>query len=225
MKLSFSIAVWKYALLTLNVLVSALGVILISVGVVTLGGAGSPLGAYLATGLGSLALTLCSLGCFASLRESYNLSMAYLGLGAFTVVCETIFMISFAAMKSDYIDMTRQRVQDTWEQELSSPGAMFSIQTQYECCGKESPQDYIKDDTNELPSSCCILKDCSDDNNIFSKGCEIMAVKFIDCQSDNLILTIVGLVALEALAMISSYYFAKSLEARGQKSEQIVISE
>ncbi|XP_065367940.1 tetraspanin-9 [Calliphora vicina] len=223
MKLSFSIAVWKYALLTLNVLVSVLGVILISVGVVTLGGAGSPLGAYLATGLGSIVLTLCSLGCFAALRESYALSMAYLGFGAFTVVCETIYMISFAAMKSDYIDMTRQRVQDTWELELSSPGAMFSIQTQYECCGKDSPQDYIKD--NKLPSSCCILKDCSSDNNIFTKGCENMAVKFIDCQSDNLILTLVGLVALEALAMISSYYLAKSLEARGVKSEQIVISE
>lgn len=129
----------------------ALGVILISVGVVTLGGAGSPLGAYLATGLGSLVLTLCSLGCFASLRESYVLSMAvsifcfiiglnifvinyiflqFLGVGAFTVVCETIFMICFAAMKGDYIDMTRQRVQDTWEEELNNPGAMFSIQTQ-----------------------------------------------------------------------------------------------
>ncbi|KAM7344234.1 tetraspanin 42Ej isoform 2-T2 [Cochliomyia hominivorax] len=225
MKLSFSISVWKYALLTLNILMSALGVILISVGVVTLGGAGSPLGAYLATGLGSLVLTLCSLGCFASLRESYVLSMAYLGLGAFTVVCETIFMISFAAMKSDYLDMTKQRVQDTWEDELNNPGAMFSIQTQYQCCGKDSPQDYIKDDTDKLPTSCCLLKDCTHDNNIFSKGCETMAVKFIDCQSDNLILTIVGLVALEALAMISSYYLAKSVEARGQKSEQIVISE
>lgn len=53
----------------------ALGVVLISVGVVALGGAGSPLGAYLATGLGSLVLILCSLGSFASLRESYILSM------------------------------------------------------------------------------------------------------------------------------------------------------
>lgn len=60
----------------LRFILQALGVTLISVGVVTLGGAGSPLGAYLATGLGSLVLALCSLGSFASLRESYVLSMA-----------------------------------------------------------------------------------------------------------------------------------------------------
>ena len=123
--------------------------------------------------------------------------------------------------------------------------------SQYECCGKNGSQDYIKnDDTDKLPSSCCLLGDCTDDNNIFSKGCEVMAVKFIDCQSDYLILTIVGLVALEvhfclillnklndlqnfifffgifqALAIISSYYLAKCVEGRGQKTEQVVISE
>ena len=39
-------------------------------------------------------------------------------------------MITFAAMKDDYLDMIKKRVQDTWEMEQSNLGAMFDIQTQ-----------------------------------------------------------------------------------------------
>ena len=39
-------------------------------------------------------------------------------------------MISFAAMKGDYLEMIKQRVQDTWEKEQNNLGAMFDIQTQ-----------------------------------------------------------------------------------------------
>lgn len=51
-----------------------LAVILISVGVITLGGAGSPVGAYIASFLGLLVFTLCTIGCFAALRESSGMS-------------------------------------------------------------------------------------------------------------------------------------------------------
>lgn len=54
----------------------------------------------------------------------------FVGLGAFTVLCQTIFMISFAAMKDDFMEMTKNRVLNTWQEELINPGAMFSIQMQ-----------------------------------------------------------------------------------------------
>ncbi|XP_075168290.1 tetraspanin 42Ej [Haematobia irritans] len=221
MKMTFSIPVWKYALLTLSVAISLLGVILISVGVITLGGAGSPTGAYIVSALGALVFTLCTAGCFASLRESHKLSMVYIGLGVVTVVIETIFMIAFAVMKEDFMEMTKERVNNTWQQELVKPLSMNDIQIQYECCGMTGPQDY----NNKLPSSCCRLGDCSNEINVFGKGCGTAAIKFIDDESDNLILTLVGLVALEALSIISAYYLGKAVEARGVKSEQIVINE
>ncbi|XP_005179688.1 tetraspanin-2A-like [Musca domestica] len=222
MKMSFSIPVWKYALLTLSIVISMLCVVLISVGVITLGGAGSPLGAYTASLLGCLVFSLCTVGSFAALRESHLLSMVFAGLGVFTIVCETIFMIAFAVMKEDFMEMTKQRVEDTWQQELVKPGAMLDVQIQYECCGLNGQQDYLEKG-DKLPSSCCYLGDCSDSDNIFPKGCEVMSIKFIDSQSDNLILSLVGLVAFEALGIISAYYLAKAVQARGVKSEQAVL--
>lgn len=75
--------------------------------------------------------------------------------------------------------------------------SLFGIQQQYQCCGKDSPQDYLQDDDDVLPPSCCRLQDCSDDYNIFTKGCLTSAVKFVDDHSDYLILCLVAGVALE----------------------------
>lgn len=70
-----------------------LGVVVISVGVIALGGAGTPTGAYMATLLGVLVLTLCSLGCFASLRESYLLSMSVSIKYPLRVLLDTFLLI------------------------------------------------------------------------------------------------------------------------------------
>ncbi|XP_013098725.1 tetraspanin-6 isoform X2 [Stomoxys calcitrans] len=205
--------------------VQLVAVILISVGVITLGGAGSPTGAYLSSFLGALVFTLCTAGCFASLRESYVLSMVFVGLGVVVVIFETIFMISFAVMKDEFMEMTKERVNSTWKQELNKSGAMHSIQIQYECCGLKGPDDYKTADYIKLPKSCCRLEDCSNEDNVFTQGCDTRAIKFIDDESDNLILCLVGLVALEALSIISAYYLGKAVQSRGIKSEQIVINE
>lgn len=73
---------------------------------------------------------------------------------------------------------------------------IYLFHLQYECCGLNGQQDYLEKG-DKLPSSCCYLGDCSDSDNIFPKGCEVMSIKFIDSQSDNLILSLVGLVAFE----------------------------
>lgn len=74
---------------------------------------------------------------------------------------------------------------------------IFILYSQYECCGLTGPQDYLDNKIVKLPSSCCHYGDCSNSNNVFPKGCEVMSIKFIDNQSDNLIISLVGLVGIE----------------------------
>uniref|UniRef100_A0A1A9W163 Tetraspanin n=1 Tax=Glossina brevipalpis TaxID=37001 RepID=A0A1A9W163_9MUSC len=225
MKMSFSTDIWKYALLVLSILISLNAVGIISIGVLVLGGAGTATGAYIITLIGFLVFGVAGVGCFTAMRESHILSITFLGVAGLSIFCETVFMIAFAAMKKDFIEMTGERVAKLWEQEIVKPDSMFGVQMQYQCCGKDSPQDYLQDDDDVLPPSCCRLKDCSDDYNIFTKGCLASAVKFVDDHSDYLILCLVAGVALEALGITASYYFGKSLQNRSQKNDQIIINE
>lgn len=46
------------------------------------------------------------------------------------MICETAFMIAFAVMKDGFMDMTKERVANAWQQELVKPDSMLDIQIQ-----------------------------------------------------------------------------------------------
>lgn len=114
----------------------------------------------------------------------------------------------------------------------------------HNCCGRDSPQDYLPDKQQTLPSSCCRWGDCAEDDNILARGCVDAVTSFFNDQSDNLVLIIVGLIAfqvrifslyifekkmwsffLQVLGVVSAYYFTQSMVNHKQKREQIIINE
>uniref|UniRef100_A0A0K8WHP3 Integral membrane protein n=1 Tax=Bactrocera latifrons TaxID=174628 RepID=A0A0K8WHP3_BACLA len=226
MKVPFSKAtLWKYVFLVINCLITAFDVLLISCGVVSLGGAGSLTGAYTAASIGFLAMFIAFMGAMASVRQSLILSWAYIVTTVLCIVLETICMIAFGILKDDFYLMAVKRVQGIWDERPETQEEMDEIQEQHHCCGRDSPQDYLPDKQQTLPSSCCRWADCSDDKNIFARGCVDAATCFLNQQSDNLVLIIVGLIAVQVFGVIAAYYFTRSMVNLKQKREQIIINE
>ncbi|XP_054738767.1 protein late bloomer-like [Anastrepha obliqua] len=226
MKVPFSSAtLWKYVFLVLNCLIIVFDVLLISCGVISLGGAGTLAGAYTAASIGFLAMFIAFMGAMASVRQSLVLSWAYIVTTVLCIVLQTICMIAFGILKDDFTIMAAKRVQGIWDERPETQQEMDDIQVQHNCCGRDSPQDYLTDRRQTLPNSCCRWENCSDDENIFPKGCVDAATTFFNEQSDILILIILGLIAFQVLGVISAYYFTRSMVNHQQKREQIIINE
>ncbi|XP_037952978.1 tetraspanin-9 [Teleopsis dalmanni] len=225
MEMSFSHTFWKYTLLGFIITISLVDVVFISIGVVSLGAVGSVMGAYIVTSLGAIIFTISFVGCFAALRESYVLSFVFLGLSIVTIVLQMVFIIALAVYNDDLLEMSAERIDGLWDAETEKSGAMDNIHVMFGCCGKESPQDFLQDDDDVLPKSCCQLFDCTSAGNIYSKGCVGTVAEYFDDQNDYLVLIIIGLTALELMGIVSAFYLARSLPASSQKSEQIIIHE
>ncbi|XP_017482698.1 PREDICTED: protein late bloomer-like [Rhagoletis zephyria] len=226
MEVPFSTAtLWKYVFLVLNCLITAFDVLLISCGVVSLGGAGSLGGAYTAASIGFLAMFIAFMGAMASVRQSLMLSWAYIVATVMCIILQTICLIAFGILKDDLTIMAAKRVQGIWNERPDTQEVLDEIQEQHYCCGRDSPQDYLPDKQQTLPNSCCRWGNCSEDKNIYAKGCVVAVTTFFNEQSDNLVLIIVGLIAFQVLGVISAYYFTRSMENLKQKREKIIINE
>ncbi|XP_020716277.1 protein late bloomer isoform X2 [Ceratitis capitata] len=203
----------------------AFDVLLISCGVVSLGGAGSLAGAYTAASIGFLAMFIALMGAMASVRQSLILSWAYIVSTVLCIVLQTVGMIAFGILKDDFTLMAAKRVQGIWNGRPETQQEMDAMQEQHNCCGRDSPQDYLPDKQQTLPSSCCRWGDCAEDDNILARGCVDAVTSFFNDQSDNLVLIIVGLIAFQVLGVVSAYYFTQSMVNHKQKREQIIINE
>ncbi|KAH8372768.1 hypothetical protein KR009_004597 [Drosophila setifemur] len=143
----------KCFLNVLNTLNALVGLSLIAIA--TIGLEKSPL-AYIAFlySLGGLVFVSAILGCCGICQENVCMTATY----GFILLAQLIISLlgSFGFKFSEgYIEkFAADEVQMRWEQELVEPGAMDIYQKVYECCGRNSPDDYVSIGRITLPPSC-----------------------------------------------------------------------
>ncbi|XP_037715989.1 23 kDa integral membrane protein-like [Drosophila subpulchrella] len=142
----------KCFLITLNTLNALSGLLLIAIATFALSKA--PL-AYIEFlyGLGGVIFVSAILGCCGICRENVCMTATYgfLLLGQLIISLLSIFYIESLW---EYIEeLTKKDVPNKWNEEMVEPGAMDTYQTLYECCGRDSPDDYVIG-RKTLPSSC-----------------------------------------------------------------------
>ncbi|KAH8304429.1 protein late bloomer [Drosophila kikkawai] len=143
----------KCFLNTLNTLYALLGLSLIAIATITLSKA--PL-AYIVFlyGLGGIIFVSSILGCCGICQESVCMTATYgfLLLGQLVISLLGIFGFKFS---EEYIEkFATAEVQRQWDQELVEPGAMDLLQKVYQCCGRNSADDYVAIGRSTLPASC-----------------------------------------------------------------------
>ncbi|XP_067632609.1 tetraspanin-9 isoform X2 [Eurosta solidaginis] len=222
-----SATLWKYVLLVLSCLITVVTMLLISCGVIALGSAGSVVGAYTAASVGFFAMFIAFVGAMAAVRQSLVLSWGFIVSTVFCIVLQTICMIIFGIFKDDFEIMATKRVQSIWDGRPGTLVEMDDMQMQYHCCGVNGAEDYLTEKKHKLPDSCCLWENCSNEDriSISATGCSDAAKIYFDNQSDNLVLIIVGLIALQVSGVIAAYYFTRSMGNLNQKREKIVITE
>nr|XP_016940370.1 23 kDa integral membrane protein-like [Drosophila suzukii] len=143
----------KCFLNTLNTLNALSGLLLIAIATLALSKA--PL-AYIVFlyGLGGVIFVSAILGCCGICQENVCMTATYgfLLLSQLIISLLGIFGFKFS---EEYIEkFAKEEVQIKWNEELVEPGAMDIYQELYECCGRDSPDDYVVIGRETLPSSC-----------------------------------------------------------------------
>ncbi|XP_030387447.1 protein late bloomer [Scaptodrosophila lebanonensis] len=157
----------KYALFIFNALWAILGILVIGLG--GLGwGAMPQTHAISIIVLGCVMLFISFFGCFGALRESSRLLWTYATL--LLVLLVLIVAQMFIGTRDVFKEYAIKTVEDSWVQELTTPGSMNLIQKTYNCCGRNGADDYVK--IGRLPpSSCCKDSNCINPLNLFTTGC------------------------------------------------------
>ncbi|XP_017050173.1 protein late bloomer [Drosophila ficusphila] len=143
----------KCFLNTLNTLNALSGLLLI--GIATLAISKAPL-AYIVFlyGLGGLVFISAILGCCGICQENVCMTATYgfMLLAQLIISLLGIFGFNFS---EEYIErFAIEEIQAKWDRELVEPGAMDIPQSVYQCCGRDSPDDYVTIGRQTLPSSC-----------------------------------------------------------------------
>ncbi|XP_073844270.1 late bloomer [Musca autumnalis] len=119
------------------------------------------IGAYIAC---SLIVFFAFLGCFAAIRESVCLTAT---CAVFLLVLAAVqIALTTVGMSDTGVRSAVETVDKAWESD-----AMDVIQSEHECCGKVSPNDYVTLH-KAIPTSCYIDGDTSKPSNLFYEGCK-----------------------------------------------------
>ncbi|XP_043655424.1 protein late bloomer [Drosophila teissieri] len=193
----------KCFLNTLNTLNALSGLSLIAIATLALSKA--PLAYILFLyGLGGIIFVSAVLGCCGICMENVCMTATYgfLLLAQLIISLLGIFRFKFT---EDYIEkFAAEEVQMKWDQELVEPGAMDIYQTVYECCGRDSPDDYVAIGRQTLPLSCYPQEDTQMPHYLagcVQKSSENFVVLFSYAHDTNWIA-----VGITILMMISAFY-------------------
>lgn len=82
-------------------------------------------------------------------------------------------MVGIKSDKHNGVDV----VQIAWER-----NAMDDLQSQHDCCGKDSANDYVVM-SRQIPASCYLNHDMLDVHNLFTEGCSGKMIKYYEEES------------------------------------------
>lgn len=153
------------------------------------------IGAYITC---SLIVFFAFLGCFATIRESVCLmatcAVFLLALAVLQITL-TCIGISENGVRSGF-----DTVNISWNK-----NAMDEIQTEHDCCGKTSANDYILI-KKPVPASCYIHQDPSNTLNLHTEGCTEKLTKYYEEESYRFAIVSWSLIAFELVGFLLAVF-------------------
>ncbi|EDV59740.1 protein late bloomer [Drosophila erecta] len=197
----------KYSLFLFNALWAILGILVLILGGL---GWGAMSNAY-AIGilvLGGTILVISLFGCCGAIRKSARMLWTYVSLLLVLLLLIVAFIILHP--KDVFKKYALQTVENQWELEQTSPGSMDNIQKTYQCCGRDSAQDYldIKFWNDTVPSSCCKGGSCVNPLNLYVKGCLSQVEEAYADEATTLAYLEWGLLGLNAAILLLAIFLA-----------------
>ncbi|XP_037941085.1 protein late bloomer-like [Teleopsis dalmanni] len=151
------------------------------------------IGAYVVC---SLIVLFSFLGCFAAIKESVCL----------TALC-AVFLLILAILQiiSTYSDMVEYKRRDGIVDQAWNRNEMDALQTDHQCCGKDSPQDYILLNKS-VPASCYVNGNTADENYMYTVGCSVKLQSYYQHNDIRFLVVSWILIAFEILGFLLAVF-------------------
>ncbi|XP_020815350.1 23 kDa integral membrane protein [Drosophila serrata] len=211
----------KLVVFALDILCTLLALVLMSFGVYVLVSYNlnqiGALAAYGYVGLGVAALVVVLWGYLSAWRENVCCTVTFIVFLCLVIIAQfAVVYLLFTQDKSVAANLA-SALDQTWEEELNSPGAMSLYQNWFQCCGRGSPQDYIVNE--RLPPATCFRDhDKSKPENLIHTGCRVEFENYWLHLTK--IFNIIGfvLIGLELLLSIASCRLCNSIRNDARRS-------
>ncbi|XP_011178821.1 protein late bloomer [Zeugodacus cucurbitae] len=145
-----------------------------------------------------LVILFAVLGCVAALRESICLTVTcavFLLLLAILQIAVTINILNDRQTQSGIAI-----VEDAWDHDK-----IDALQREYECCGKDSSQDYILLN-RQIPLSCYENQNDADANNIYTEGCSAKLQQYYDSETTSIAAASWIIAAIEIIGFLLAVF-------------------
>ncbi|XP_041448815.1 23 kDa integral membrane protein [Drosophila obscura] len=122
--------------------------------------------------LGAVALVILLWGYLSAWKENVCCTVTFVVFLWLIIASQFAVVFLLIHNEKSVASNLANPLEATWEEELSSPGAMSIYQNWFQCCGRGSPQDYIVNE--RLPPETCFRNhDKSKAENLIHTGCRV----------------------------------------------------
>ncbi|XP_067634268.1 protein late bloomer isoform X2 [Eurosta solidaginis] len=121
------------------------------------------------------------IGCVAALRESICLTVTCAVFLLMLAILQVIVTLNI--LNDRHAQTGIAKVEDAWDHDK-----IDSLQVKYQCCGKDSSQDYILLN-RQIPLSCYEGQNDVDANKMFTEGCSAKLQRYYDNETTTIAVT------------------------------------
>lgn len=128
--------------------------------------------AYAYIGVGVATIVIFLLGCLGALRENVCCTVTFIVLVCIVMIAQLVVVAILVYKENDIGSNLAITIDEAWEEELESAGAMSIYESWLNCCGRASPQDYIVND-RVPPNTCFKNTDVARPDDLILNGCRV----------------------------------------------------
>lgn len=168
--------------------------------------------------LGSIIFVISFFGCCGAIRESHCMTITFASFLLFILLVQVAVAVYAFVVVKNTDGVTKEYRQIFYNQTAANQELVNTIQSTFQCCGVESPEDY----PNVIPWSCCNKKEgefCSS-GEAFRDGCANEIKKVLKFVGEALGGLAIGIAGVELLGIIFALCLANSIrntERRGYR--------
>ncbi|TDG51680.1 hypothetical protein AWZ03_001740 [Drosophila navojoa] len=170
---------------------------------------GENLASILCILLGIVVIIASVFGTVALLKECKRMLISYAVLLIVLLIIQFI-MFSIAASRDTLPSSLKQGFDDLWDPQQRLNSTLNIYEEWLQCCGRNSPEDYILLD-RQLPASCCLERDCTNPMNLFMDGCEQKFKLYVNGKTDAFHTISWFLIPTEFMGSVATCYLVDSI--------------
>lgn len=167
---------------------------------------------------GTIVFVIAFLGCYGAIKEHYNMLIAFATALLIIFVIELAVGIAAAVFKNDF----SMAMKDTLKESMKNytevdKQAWDNIQKKLQCCGVESPRDWIQTGIPAFPSSCCNTQTICQTYNAYKQGCFSKLEMRVQNSATILIGVGIGIAFVEVAGIVFACCLAAAVKKESNK--------